>query len=297
MCCDGSRPAVRPDAKASTADGTRQETRTRRGECEGLTRSREGKPERFLSNRSPWRQRRRRRTTKASTADGRMTRMKPPSPPRSGGEGRAFAAPKRLRPQRGEEAPFQETLAKTLAKTLSAVFSSHRRRQQKATKSSAVVPFVSFCITGSGAKGGFQDAFGRSSANAESSIKRSRQGPTAGLASPHEAQYHIRLDAQKKLFGPDGTHAMSTSSPYLRTFASGLSGSPRSRSRWCPAIRAIGPLTRQGTSVVLVVAWVVTALLLGVVATRWERLRSWWIIGIGHRGRFICRAGDHALHG
>jgi len=33
--------------------------------------------------------------------------------------------------------------------------------------------------------------------------------------------------------------------------------------------------------IVLVVGWVLTALLLGVVATRFERLRSWWGIGLG----------------
>jgi hypothetical protein len=33
--------------------------------------------------------------------------------------------------------------------------------------------------------------------------------------------------------------------------------------------------------IVLVVAWIITALLLGVVATRWERLRSLWIVALG----------------
>ena len=74
---------------------------------------------------------------------------------------------------------------------------------------------------------------------------------------------------------------MSRSSPYVRTFTVGavwftavaLRMMYRYPGRWSNY-----PLLHLS---VLVVAWVVTALLLGVVVTRFERLRSWWAIGVG----------------
>ena len=74
---------------------------------------------------------------------------------------------------------------------------------------------------------------------------------------------------------------MSRSGPYVRAFAVGAV--------WFTAV-AVRMVSRHPGGwpgyplrdlFVLVVAWVVTALLLGVVATRFERLRSWWTIGVG----------------
>jgi hypothetical protein len=74
---------------------------------------------------------------------------------------------------------------------------------------------------------------------------------------------------------------MSTSNPYFRTFVVGA--------LWFTAV-AFKMVSRHSghwstyppqNFVVLVVGWVITALLLGVVTTRYERLRSWWSIGLG----------------
>jgi hypothetical protein len=74
---------------------------------------------------------------------------------------------------------------------------------------------------------------------------------------------------------------VSTSNPYLRTFAAGAV--------WFAAVavkmvsRHPGPWSTfpLRNLVVLVVAWIITALLLGVVATKYERMRSWFSIGLG----------------
>src|SRR5213596_487750 len=74
---------------------------------------------------------------------------------------------------------------------------------------------------------------------------------------------------------------MSTASPYFRTFtvgavwfvALGLKMVSRHPGHW-----STYPLRNF---IVVVVAWVITALLLGVAATRFEKLRSWWGIGLG----------------
>lgn len=70
------------------------------------------------------------------------------------------------------------------------------------------------------------------------------------------------------------------SSPYLRTFAVGAI--------WYAAIAIKGVYESgswttypPGKLAILVVAWIVTALLLGVVATKFEKFRSWWDIGFG----------------
>src|SRR6266536_2346520 len=74
---------------------------------------------------------------------------------------------------------------------------------------------------------------------------------------------------------------MAASSPYFRTFIVGAA--------WFAAV-ALKMVSRHPghwstyppqNFIVLVVGWVITALLLGVVATRFERLRSWWSIGLG----------------
>jgi hypothetical protein len=74
---------------------------------------------------------------------------------------------------------------------------------------------------------------------------------------------------------------MSISSPYFRTFLIGAV--------WFAAV-ALKMVSRHPghwstyppqNFVGLVVGWVITALLLGVVATRFERLRSWWSVGLG----------------
>ena len=74
---------------------------------------------------------------------------------------------------------------------------------------------------------------------------------------------------------------MSRSSPYIRTFVVGAiwftAIALRMISRY-PGRWSNYPLLHLS---ILIVAWVVTALLLGVVATRFERLRSWWAIGAG----------------
>lgn len=70
-------------------------------------------------------------------------------------------------------------------------------------------------------------------------------------------------------------------SPYLRTFVCSTI--------WYAAIagkmvsRHDGPLATFPTRnlAILGICWILTALLLGVVATRFERLRSWWGIGTG----------------
>ncbi|HXT38704.1 MAG TPA: hypothetical protein VN887_01645 [Candidatus Angelobacter sp.] len=74
---------------------------------------------------------------------------------------------------------------------------------------------------------------------------------------------------------------MSISSPFLRTFTVG--------GVWFAAV-ALKMVSRHSghwstypprNFVVLVVAWVITALILGAAASRFERLRSWWGIGLG----------------
>ncbi len=74
---------------------------------------------------------------------------------------------------------------------------------------------------------------------------------------------------------------MSVSSPYVRTFAAGAV--------WFAAValkmvsRHPGPWSTfpARNFVVLVVAWIITALLLGVAASSFQRLRSWRGIGLG----------------
>lgn len=76
----------------------------------------------------------------------------------------------------------------------------------------------------------------------------------------------------------DRVGVMTVSSPYFRTFVAGAV--------WFGAValklvsRHPGPYPARNF-VVLVVAWIITALLLGVAATHFERLRSWWGIGLG----------------
>ena len=74
---------------------------------------------------------------------------------------------------------------------------------------------------------------------------------------------------------------MSISSPFFRTFTVGAV--------WFTAV-ALKMVSRHSghwstyplhNFIVLVVAWVITALLLGVAASRFGRLRSWWGIGLG----------------
>jgi hypothetical protein len=74
---------------------------------------------------------------------------------------------------------------------------------------------------------------------------------------------------------------MSISSPYLRTFLVGAA--------WFAAVALKMVSHHPGhwstyppqNFIVLVVGWVITAMLLGVVATRFQRLRSWWTVGLG----------------
>ena len=75
--------------------------------------------------------------------------------------------------------------------------------------------------------------------------------------------------------------ASLVSKPYFRTFTTGAV--------WFGAI-AVKMVSRHPGDwpsypprdlVVLVVAWIVTALLLGVVATHFQKLQSWWGIGLG----------------
>src|SRR6267143_6585653 len=74
---------------------------------------------------------------------------------------------------------------------------------------------------------------------------------------------------------------MSASSPYFRSFTVSVV--------WFAAV-ALRMVSRHPGNwsthpsqnlIVLVVAWVITALLLGVVAVRFERMRSWWSLGLG----------------
>jgi hypothetical protein len=74
---------------------------------------------------------------------------------------------------------------------------------------------------------------------------------------------------------------MSTASPYFRTFIVGIV--------WFAAVGLKMVSRHSGhwstyppqNFIVLVVGWLITALLLGVLATRFERLRSWWGIALG----------------
>lgn len=68
--------------------------------------------------------------------------------------------------------------------------------------------------------------------------------------------------------------------PYLRTFAVGAI--------WYGAIAIKGVYESgswttypPGKLAILVVGWIVTALLLGVIATKFEKLRSWWNVSFG----------------
>ena len=71
------------------------------------------------------------------------------------------------------------------------------------------------------------------------------------------------------------------SNPYLRAFIAGAA--------WFAAVAFRMVSRHQGgwstfpprNFIVLVFAWVITASLLGVVSSRFERLRSWWGIGLG----------------
>jgi hypothetical protein len=74
---------------------------------------------------------------------------------------------------------------------------------------------------------------------------------------------------------------MTTSSPYFRTFIVGAV--------WFVGV-ALNMVSRHPghwstyppqNFIVLLVGWLITALLLGAVAARFERLRSWWSIGVG----------------
>jgi len=74
---------------------------------------------------------------------------------------------------------------------------------------------------------------------------------------------------------------MRISTPYVRTFTAGAV--------WFAAV-GFKMLARHSghwstfpprNLIVLVFAWVITALLLGVLATRFQKLRSWWGIGLG----------------
>jgi hypothetical protein len=74
---------------------------------------------------------------------------------------------------------------------------------------------------------------------------------------------------------------MSISDPYFRSFTVGAV--------WFAAV-ALRMVSRHSgywstyppqNFIVLVVGWVITALLLGVVAMRFEKVRSWWGIGLG----------------
>jgi hypothetical protein len=74
---------------------------------------------------------------------------------------------------------------------------------------------------------------------------------------------------------------MKPSNPYFRTFAVGAA--------WFTAVAVKMVSHHPGhwsaypprNLIVLVFGWVITALLLGVVATRFHRLRSWLSIGAG----------------
>lgn len=84
---------------------------------------------------------------------------------------------------------------------------------------------------------------------------------------------------------------MSFSSPYVRTFLAGAI--------WFGLV-AIKMVSRHSghwstypprNLITLLVAWIVTALLLGVVATRFQKMRSWWGIGLGTvAGSFVTLA-------
>ncbi len=74
---------------------------------------------------------------------------------------------------------------------------------------------------------------------------------------------------------------MTTSSPYLRPLVLGA--------LWF-AVVAVKMVSRHPghwstypprNFVVLVIAWIITALVVGAVAARWERLRSLWIVALG----------------
>ena len=74
---------------------------------------------------------------------------------------------------------------------------------------------------------------------------------------------------------------MSTARPYCRTFLVGTI--------WFAAIGTQQVAHHSGhwttyprvKLVILAIAWILTALLSGVVVTRFEKLRSWWTVGIG----------------
>lgn len=74
---------------------------------------------------------------------------------------------------------------------------------------------------------------------------------------------------------------MSTSNPYLRTLVVGAG--------WFAAVglKMVSGYSGHWTTypprnfIVLVFGWLLTALLLGLVATRFEKLRAWWCIGLG----------------
>src|ERR1041385_470065 len=76
---------------------------------------------------------------------------------------------------------------------------------------------------------------------------------------------------------------MITSSPYFRTFTVGAV--------WFLAV-ALGMVARHPggfstympQNLVVIVGWLLTALLLGVAATRFQKMRSWWGIGLGTMG-------------
>lgn len=74
---------------------------------------------------------------------------------------------------------------------------------------------------------------------------------------------------------------MNFSSPYVRTFVVGAI--------WFGAVafKMISRHTSHWSTypprnlVTLLVAWIVTALLLGVIASRFQTIRSWWAVGLG----------------
>src|SRR2546421_4009287 len=75
--------------------------------------------------------------------------------------------------------------------------------------------------------------------------------------------------------------AVSISSPYFRAFVAGA--------LWFSVIAVKMVWRHPGhwstypprNWVVLVVAWVITALLLAIAATHFQKMRSWWCVGLG----------------
>src|SRR5262245_43318273 len=84
---------------------------------------------------------------------------------------------------------------------------------------------------------------------------------------------------------------MITSSPYFRTFSIGAVRFVAVTLRLVSRHSGHWSTYPPQNFIVLIVAWVITALLLGVVATRFEKWRSWLSIVLGTMGGSLVVLG------